>query len=101
MIQWEGKPISVSISTERLTRIEFHENLRSVFFSRSDIAVEKEERSLFVRALAPAVEDTLFAVAEEIRIRWPLSERQSEPGKFPCHLSSGSSLTVPGFLPIA
>src|SRR5437016_14541094 len=42
VIKWEGKPLSVSISTERLTRIEFPENLRSVFLSRSDIAVEKE-----------------------------------------------------------
>ncbi len=46
VIKWEGKPLSVSISTERLTRIEFPENLRSVFLSRSDIAVEKEDRSL-------------------------------------------------------
>jgi type IV secretory pathway VirB9-like protein len=64
VIKWEGKPISVSISTERLTRIEFPETLRSVFLSRSDIAVEKEDRSLFVRALAPEVEDTLFVVGE-------------------------------------
>ncbi|MGH7771235.1 MAG: TraK domain-containing protein, partial [Candidatus Binatia bacterium] len=63
-IKWEGKPISVSISTERLTRIEFPENLRSVFLSRSDIAVEKEDRSLFVRALLPDIEDTLFVVGE-------------------------------------
>jgi hypothetical protein len=48
-IKWEGKPISVSISTERLTRIEFSENLRSVFLSRSDIGVEREERSLDAR----------------------------------------------------
>ena len=64
VIKWEGKPISVSISTERLTRIEFPETLRSVFLSRSDIAVEKEDRSLYVRALAPEVEDTLFVVGE-------------------------------------
>jgi len=64
VIKWEGKPLSVSISTERLTRIEFPENLRSVFLSRSDIAVEKEERSLYIRALAPEVEDSLFAVGE-------------------------------------
>src|SRR5215470_15536268 len=63
-IKWEGKPISVSISTERLTRIEFVENLRSVFLSRSDIAVEKEEKSLYLRALAPEIEDTLFVVGE-------------------------------------
>jgi len=49
VIKWEGKPISVSISTERLTRIEFSENLRSVFLSRSDIGVEREERSLDAR----------------------------------------------------
>ena len=64
VIKWEGKPISVSISTERLTRLEFAENLRSVFLSRSDIAVEKEDKSLYVRALAPEVEDTLFVVGE-------------------------------------
>ena len=54
----------VSISTERLTRIEFPEALRSAFLSRTDIAVEREDRSLFVRALAPEVEDTLFVVGE-------------------------------------
>ena len=64
VIKWEGRPIAVSISTERLTRIEFHEVLRSVFLSRSDIAVEKEDRSLYVRALTPDVEDTLFVVGE-------------------------------------
>jgi hypothetical protein len=64
VIKWEGKPISVSISAERLTRIEFPETLRSVFLSRSDIAVEKEDRSLFVRALALDVEDTLFVVGD-------------------------------------
>jgi hypothetical protein len=64
VIKWEGKPISVSISTERLTRIEFPETLRSTFFSRTDIAVEKEDRSLYVRALAPDVEDTLFVIGE-------------------------------------
>jgi hypothetical protein len=64
VIKWEGKPISVSISTERLARIEFPETLRSVFLSRSDIAVEKEDRSLYVLALAPDVEDSLFAVGE-------------------------------------
>ncbi len=62
--KWEGKPISVAISTERLTRIEFPENLRSVFLSRSDIAVEKEDKSLYVRALLPEIEDTLFVVGE-------------------------------------
>jgi hypothetical protein len=64
LIRWEGKPISVSISTERLTRIEFPEILRSVFLSRSDIAVEKEEKSLYVRALAPEIEDTLFIIGD-------------------------------------
>src|SRR6266545_2576138 len=64
VVKWEGKPVSVSISTERLTRIEFSENLRSVFLSRSDIAVEREERSLYVRALAPDVDDALFVVGE-------------------------------------
>ena len=66
VIKWEGKPISVSISTERLTRIEFAENLRSVFLSRSDIGVEREERSLYVRALAPDVDDALFVVGGQL-----------------------------------
>ena len=52
VVKWEGKPLSVSISTERVIRIEFPENLRSVFLSRSDIAAEKEDKSLYVRALA-------------------------------------------------
>ncbi len=64
VIKWEGKPVSVFISTERLTRIEFPETLRSAFLSRSDIAVEKEDRSLYVRTLAPEIEDTLFVVGE-------------------------------------
>jgi TraK protein len=64
VIKWDGKPTSVFISTERLTRVEFPENLRSVFLSRSDIAVEKEERALYIRALAPDVEDTLFVVGQ-------------------------------------
>jgi hypothetical protein len=64
VIKWEGKPISVSVSTERLTRIEFPEPLRSVFLSRSDIGVEREERSLYVRALVPDVDDALFVVGE-------------------------------------
>ena len=64
VIKWEGRPLLVSISIERLTRIELPENLRSVFLSRSDIAVEKEDKSLYVRALAPEVEDTLFVVGE-------------------------------------
>src|SRR3989442_868734 len=64
VIKWEGKPVSVSISTERLTRIEFPETLRSVFLSRSEIAVEREDRSLYVRALAPDVEDALFVLGD-------------------------------------
>jgi len=64
VVKWEGKPLPVSISTERLTRIEFPESLRSVFLSRSDIAAEKEDRSLYVRALAPETEDALFVVGE-------------------------------------
>jgi len=64
VIKWDGKPIPISISTDRLTRVEFPENLRSVFLSRSDIAVEKEEKSLYVRALAPDAQDTLFVVGE-------------------------------------
>jgi hypothetical protein len=43
-------------STERLTRIEFPETLRSVFLSRSDLAVEREDKSLYARALAPEVQ---------------------------------------------
>jgi hypothetical protein len=64
VIKWEGKPISVLISTERLTRIEFPESLRSAFLSRSDIVLEKEDRSLYARALAPDAQDTLFVVGE-------------------------------------
>src|SRR6266496_3742694 len=64
MITWEGKSVSVSISTERLTRLEFPETPRSIFLSRSDIAVEKEDRSLYGRALVSHVEDTLFVVGE-------------------------------------
>ncbi len=64
VIKWEGKPISVLISTERLTRIEFPESLRSAFLSRSDIVLEKEDRSLYVRALAPDIQDALFVVGE-------------------------------------
>jgi hypothetical protein len=64
VIKWEGKPLLVSISTERLTRIEFPETLRSAFLSRSDITAEKEDKSLYVRALAPEIEDTLFVVGE-------------------------------------
>jgi hypothetical protein len=64
VIAWDGKSISVFISTERLTRIELPETLRSAFLSRSDIAVEKENRSLYIRALAPEIEDTLFVVGE-------------------------------------
>jgi ribosomal protein L28 len=64
VIAWDGKSISVSISTERLRRIELPEMLRSAFLSRSDIAVEKEDRSLYIRALAPEIEDTLFVVGE-------------------------------------
>jgi len=64
VIKWEGKPILVSISGDRLTRIEFPETLRSVFLSRSDIAVVKEDKSLYIRALALEVQDSLFAVGE-------------------------------------
>jgi hypothetical protein len=64
VIKWEGKPISVLISTERLTRIEFPESLQSAFLSRSDIVLEKEDRSLYVRALTPDVQDALFVVGE-------------------------------------
>src|SRR3970282_55246 len=64
VVKWDGKPIPISISTERLTRIEFPETLRSVFVSRSNIAVQREEKSLYVRALAPDVEDSLFAVGD-------------------------------------
>jgi hypothetical protein len=64
VIKWEGNPISVSISRERLTRIEFPQTLRPGFLSRSDIAVEKEDKSLYIRGLAPEVQDSLFAVGE-------------------------------------
>jgi hypothetical protein len=62
--KWKGKTISVSISTERLTRIEFPEDLRSVFLSRSEITVEKEEKSLYIRALAPDVDEPCLSSAK-------------------------------------
>jgi hypothetical protein len=42
----------------------FLKRFRSVFLSRSDIAVEKEDKSLYIRALALEVQDSLFAVGE-------------------------------------
>ncbi|MCZ6622239.1 MAG: type-F conjugative transfer system secretin TraK [Deltaproteobacteria bacterium] len=59
-----GRAVTVLISTERLTRIEFPETPRSVFLSRSDISIEKEDRSLYLRALLPDTQDTLFVVGE-------------------------------------
>jgi hypothetical protein len=38
--------------------------LRSVLLARSDIAAEREEKSLYVRALAPDIEDALYVVGE-------------------------------------
>lgn len=64
VVKWEGKPLTVLISTDRLTRIEFPETPRSVFLSRSDISIEKEDRSLYLRALLPDTQDTLFVVGE-------------------------------------
>jgi hypothetical protein len=45
VIKWEGKPLVVSISTDRLTRIEFPETLRCVFLSRSDIVLAEGGKS--------------------------------------------------------
>ena len=64
VIQWDGKRISVSVATERLTRIEFPEDLRSVLLARAEFGIEREGRSLFIRALEPGAEDTLFAIGE-------------------------------------
>jgi hypothetical protein len=64
VIKWEGKPVLVSISTDRLTRIEFPENLRSGFLGRSDIAVEREEKSLMSERSRAGIKDTLFVVCE-------------------------------------
>ena len=64
VVKWEGKPILVLISTDRLTRIEFPESLRSAFLSRSDVVLEKEDRSLYVRAMAPDAQDMLFVVGD-------------------------------------
>ncbi len=64
VVKREGKALSVLISTDRLTRIEFPEPLRSAFLSRSDISIEKEDRSLYLRALLPDTQDTLFVVGE-------------------------------------
>ena len=64
VVKWEGRAVTVLISTERLTRIEFPEPLRSAFLSCSDISIEKEDRSLYLRALLPDTQDTLFVVGE-------------------------------------
>lgn len=64
VVKWEGRPLRVSISTERLTRVEFPEPLRSAFLGRADISIEREDRSLYLRALFPETQDTLFAVGE-------------------------------------
>ncbi len=64
VVKWEGRAVTVLISTDRLTRIEFPEPLRSAFLSRSDINIEKEDRSLYLRALLPDTQDTLFVVGE-------------------------------------
>ncbi len=64
VVKWEGKALSVLISAERLTRIEFPETPRSAFLGRSDISIEKEDRSLYLRALLPDTQDTLFVVGE-------------------------------------
>jgi hypothetical protein len=94
VIKWEGKPISVSISTERLTRIEFPETLRSVFLSRSDIAVEREEKSLYVRALAPDIEDALFVVDESgttYELKFSTSDNPDQTLFFPVPSVSGGA----------
>src|SRR5437870_4246782 len=80
--KWKGKPIPVSISAQRLTRIEFRESLRSAFLSRSDIVVEKEDQSLYVRALAPDVQDALFVVGESgtiYEINLSTSDKPDQP----------------------
>ncbi len=64
VVKWEGKPLAVLISTDRLTRIEFPEIPRSAFLSRSDISIEKEDRSLYLRALLSDTQDTLYVVGE-------------------------------------
>ena len=64
VIKWEGKPFRFPFQPSGSPGSSFLRTLRSVFLSRSDIAVEKEDRSLYVRALAPEVEDTLFVVGE-------------------------------------
>jgi len=80
--KWKEKPIPVSISAQRLTRIEFPESLRSAFLSRSDIVVEKEDQSLYVRALAPDVQDALFVVGESgtiYEINLSTSDKPDQP----------------------
>ncbi|MCZ6905672.1 MAG: hypothetical protein O7G28_00035 [Deltaproteobacteria bacterium] len=44
--------------------IDFSETSRSAFLGRYDISIEKEDRSLYLRALLPDTEDTLFVVGE-------------------------------------
>ncbi len=64
VVRWEGRALRVLISPDRLTRIQFLETLRSAFLGRSDISIEKEDRSLYLRALLPDTHDTLFVVGE-------------------------------------
>ena len=78
VIKWEGKPISVSISTERLTRIEFSENLRSVFLSRSDIGVEREERSLDARRLSDRSLSAIDRTVPDLRADTPTTGVRSK-----------------------
>ena len=97
VIKWEGKPISVSVSTERLTRIEFSENLRSVFLSRSDIGVEREERSLGARRLSDRSLSAIDRTVPDLRadtptMNWAVLALRRE-GRSTCR-SRATSLTA-------
>lgn len=80
-VRWEGKPVDVFISSKRLTRIEFSEPLKSILFSKPEISVEREDSSLYVRALADDAADTLFATAKSgavYEIRLSTSEKPDD-----------------------
>jgi len=54
-----GPDLNRAINENRVPR-----DPRSAFLGRYDISIEKEDRSLYLRALLPDTEDTLFVVGE-------------------------------------
>ncbi len=87
VVKWEGKPLTALISTERLTRIDFPETPRCGFISRSDIAAEKEDRSILCwqdpetnqttisSRSSSATRGTIFRPLSLVRSRRPASAR--------------------------